>query len=217
MTCAFSWQNFISLCPASFCTPRPNFPVTPGISRLPTFAFQSPIMKRAYYKVTAPFLLGPGFCLCPPKSVSQPCVSSSGSVVQLLESSSKRAYAIPSSAAPRAPASAAGLCWLSVPLQEALKHSKASLIQSLWGLLVCTRFCLSPLSILAGMEFDSKCDFVPPTILLGLLLFPWTWGIFFFLMGANILLSGCPAASCNFGVLTGDESTIFYSANTQAR
>ena len=26
---AFSWQNSISLCPASFCTPRPNLPVTP--------------------------------------------------------------------------------------------------------------------------------------------------------------------------------------------
>ena len=24
MTSAFSWQNFISLCPASFCIPRPN-------------------------------------------------------------------------------------------------------------------------------------------------------------------------------------------------
>ena len=46
MNSAFSWQNSISLCPASFCTPRPNFPVTPGVSWLPTFAFQSPIMKR---------------------------------------------------------------------------------------------------------------------------------------------------------------------------
>ena len=45
MTSAFSWQNPISLCPASFCTPRPNLPVTPGVSWLPTFAFQSPIMK----------------------------------------------------------------------------------------------------------------------------------------------------------------------------
>ena len=35
------WQDSISLCPASFCTPRPNLPVTPGISWLPTFAFQS--------------------------------------------------------------------------------------------------------------------------------------------------------------------------------
>ena len=31
---------------------------------------------------------------------------------------------------------------------------------------------------LAGMEFDSKCDFAPPTIFLGLLLFPLMWGIF---------------------------------------
>ena len=29
MTNAFSWQNSASLCPASFCTPRPNLPVTP--------------------------------------------------------------------------------------------------------------------------------------------------------------------------------------------
>ena len=49
MTSAFSWQNAISLCPASFCTPRPNLPVTPGISWLPTFAFQYPIMKRTSF------------------------------------------------------------------------------------------------------------------------------------------------------------------------
>ena len=29
LTSAFFWQNSISLCPASFRTPRPNFPVTP--------------------------------------------------------------------------------------------------------------------------------------------------------------------------------------------
>ena len=40
MTIAFSWQNSISLCPASLCTPRPYLPVTPGISWLPTFWFQ---------------------------------------------------------------------------------------------------------------------------------------------------------------------------------
>ena len=32
MTSAFSWQNSISLCPASFCIPRPHLPVTPGVS-----------------------------------------------------------------------------------------------------------------------------------------------------------------------------------------
>ena len=45
----FSWQNSISLSPASFCTPRPNLPVTPDISCLPTFAFQSPVMKRTSF------------------------------------------------------------------------------------------------------------------------------------------------------------------------
>ena len=49
MTSVFSWQNSISLCPASFCTPRPNLPVTPGVSWLPTFAFQFPIMKRTSF------------------------------------------------------------------------------------------------------------------------------------------------------------------------
>ena len=45
----FSWQNSISLCSASFCTPRPNLPITSGVSWLPTFAFQSPIMKRTSF------------------------------------------------------------------------------------------------------------------------------------------------------------------------
>ena len=45
ITGAFSWQNSIRLCPASFCTPRPKLPVTPCTSWLPTFEFQSPIMK----------------------------------------------------------------------------------------------------------------------------------------------------------------------------
>ena len=51
MTSAFSWQNSISLCPASFRIPRPNLPVTPGVSCLPTFAFQSPVMKRTSFWV----------------------------------------------------------------------------------------------------------------------------------------------------------------------
>ena len=49
MTSAFSWENSISLCPASFCTPRPNLPVTQGVSWLPTFAFQTPIMQSACF------------------------------------------------------------------------------------------------------------------------------------------------------------------------
>ena len=33
MTSAFSWQNSISLCLASFRIPRPNLPVTAGVSK----------------------------------------------------------------------------------------------------------------------------------------------------------------------------------------
>ena len=54
MTSEFSWQNSISLCSASCCTPRPNLPVTPAISCLPTVAFQFPIMKRtSFYGVSS--------------------------------------------------------------------------------------------------------------------------------------------------------------------
>ena len=45
MTSVFSWQNSISLCPVSFRIPGPNLPVTPGVSWLPTLAFQSCIMQ----------------------------------------------------------------------------------------------------------------------------------------------------------------------------
>ena len=89
----------------------------------------------------------------------------------------------------------------------------------LWGLwvLVHTRFCLSPPSISehtpVGMGFDSKCDFIPPTILLGLLLCPWKWGIFFFFGGIqHSPVDGCSAVSCNLGVLTEDDRMSFYSA-----
>ena len=48
MTSVFSWQNSISLCPASFCTPRSNLPIIPRISDF-LLAFQSPIMKRTSF------------------------------------------------------------------------------------------------------------------------------------------------------------------------
>ena len=35
ITSAFSWQNSISLCPASFSTPKPSLSVTAGVSLLP--------------------------------------------------------------------------------------------------------------------------------------------------------------------------------------
>ena len=124
------------------------------------------------------FFLGPGahkVLFVPSKSLfPQSCVSSGSSMVGLMATSSKRAYAIPRSTAPRAPAPAAVHCW-PVPLQET--HTVLS--QSLWGLwvLLCTRFVWALWASLASMGFDYKCDFAPPIALLGLLLYPWTWSI----------------------------------------
>ena len=58
-------------------------------------------------------------------------------------------------------------------------HSNTVLSQSLWSLwvLVFTRYVWALWASLVGMGFDSKCNFTPSTILLGLLLCPWMWGI----------------------------------------
>ena len=105
----------------------------------------------------------------------QSCVSSGGSMVGLMVTSSKRTYAIPKSAASRAPASHQSTA------QPYLlrRHSNTVLSQSLLGslLLVHMRFVWALWTSLVDMGFDSKHDFAPPTILLGLLLCPWTWGI----------------------------------------
>jgi len=108
------------------------------------------------------------------ESISQSCVSSGSSVVRLMATSFKRAYAIPRSAAPRSPVPAAVHCW-PVPHR---RHSHTVLSQSLWGLwvLVWTRFVWALWASLAETGFDSKFEFTPLTILLGLLC-PWTWGI----------------------------------------
>jgi len=72
------------------------------------------------------------------ESISQSCVSSSSSLVGLMATSSKRAYAIPRCTVPRAPA-----------LQQSTaypyllrRHSKTVLSQSLWGLWAETRLRL---------------------------------------------------------------------------
>ena len=55
ITSAFSWQNYISLCPASFCTPRPNLPVPPGVSGegngnpLQYSYLENPVDRRAWW------------------------------------------------------------------------------------------------------------------------------------------------------------------------
>ena len=60
---------------------------------------------------------------------------------------------------------------------------------------------------LARVRFNSKHDSVPSTLLLGLLLCPWTWGIFFFFFwwDPNYPVDGCLAVSCSFGVLIEDQ------------
>ena len=79
------------------------------------------------------FLLGPGvykvlFVSC--KSLfPQSSISSESSIVGLMTTSSKMAYAIPRSAAPRAPAPAAGHCSPGL----CRRHSYTVLAQSLWG------------------------------------------------------------------------------------
>ena len=69
------------------------------------------------------------------------------------------------------------------------RHSYTVLSQSLWGLwvLVRTKFVWALRVSLAGMGLDSKHNFTPPTILLGLF-FALGCGVSFFLVGSNILL-----------------------------
>ena len=119
--------------------------------------------------------------VCASKSLfPQPCVSSGGSMVGLMVTSSKRAYARPRSAAPRAPAPVAGHCW-PIPLQETLRHSSVSVsVGSLWDLWCAQGLCE---------------PFEHPWQVWGLIL-PSCWGGslvlrcgVFFLVGPNILLS----------------------------
>ena len=75
-------------------------------------------------------LLFPG-SWCSQESISQSCVNNDSFMVGLMATSSKRAYAIPRSAAPRAPDPAAGHCWPHL-------HRRCSntVHQSLWVILM---------------------------------------------------------------------------------
>ena len=99
----------------------------------------------------------------------------------------------------RAPVPAASHCW-SVLLQETLRHSKAGLVSLLWGhysfpwVLVHKRLVCALWASLVGMRFESKYDLIPPTVLLGLLLCLWIWGIFFWwdpTFSCQLLFSSC--------------------------
>ena len=82
------------------------------------------------------------FLFVPRKSpFFQSCVSSGSSLLGLMATSSKRAYAIIKSAVPRAPASAAVHCWPVHP-QKTLKHCSVSVygISGSW----CTQDLFEP-------------------------------------------------------------------------
>ena len=145
-----------------------------------------------------------GFVCAHQESISTVLGSSSSSTVWLMVTSSKRAYAIPRSAAPRVPVPVAGHYW-PIPSQETINNSKADLAQSVWGLLVCTKFCLSPPVISGGygvwFSIPSFWDFS----------FDLGGRISFFGTIQHSLVDGCSAASCKFGVLAGkDEHMSFY-------
>ena len=132
-------------------------------------------------------------------------------MVGLIATSSKRAYATLRSAVPRAPAPVTGHCWPIAP-QGTLRHSGRS------G------------SVSVGSPGVHKVLFEPSkhlwqvwSLILNAILplLPSCWG-FSFALGHGVSffgviqhppVSGCSAASCSFGVLTGeDEHMSFYSA-----
>ena len=98
------------------------------------------------------FLLGPGMhkvLFVPSKSLfPQSCVYSSSSMVGLMVTFSKRAYAIPRSTAPKA----LPLQHFSADLYLCRRHSNTVLSQSLWGSLGpgAHKVCLSPQSVSGG-------------------------------------------------------------------
>ena len=124
------------------------------------------------------------------------CVSSGGSMVGSMVTLSKRAYATPRSAAPRAPGPVAGHCW-PMPPQETLKHSSGSVSVGSPGV---HKVLFEP-----SVDFWWVWDLILNAILpflpfAGASPLPLDVGIFF---GGiqHSPVDRCSAASCNFGVL----------------
>ena len=117
-------------CTATLSAPNP----AAGHHR-PTPPPETPGHSWASLGQSAPFswVLVHKVLFVPSKSLfPQSCVSSGGSVVGIM-ATSKRAYAIPRSAAPRVPA--AGHCG-SIPPQETLRHSSGSVSVG-WACVLC--------------------------------------------------------------------------------
>ena len=132
------------------------------------------------------FLLGPDehkVLFVPSKSLFlQSHMSSGSSVVGLMVTSSKRAYAIPRCTAPKASAPMAVHCWPVPP--ETLKHSSVSVSVGSLGP-GRARFVWALWASLAGMGFDSKHSSS---------LLPSCWG-FSFALGCGASLQSCPSTT----------------------
>ena len=149
-----------------------------------------------------------GFVCALLESLSQSCVSSGNSMVGLMVISSKRAYAIP-----RLHPELLPLRQATADLYPCRRHSNTQRqAQSRWGLLGCTEVLFEP-----SEHIWCVWGLILNVILL-VLLSCWD---FSFALGHRVTffggiqhspVHGCSAASCNFGVLAGeDECTSFYS------
>ena len=106
------------------------------------------------------------------------------------------------------------LWWAIADLYLCRRHSnnQRQAWLSVCGIFWCAQgFVWALWASLAGMGFDSKHDFAPPTILLGFS-FALGCGVSFLMGIQHSPVDGCSATSCNFGVLAEDEHTSFYSA-----
>ena len=148
----------------------------------------------------------------PSKSLfPQSCVSSGSSMVGLMVTSSKRAYATPRSAAPRAP----GPC--SRPLLTCTSAGDTQTLKGRSG-----SVSVGFLGVHKVLFEPSECLWRVWVLILNEIspFLPSCWG-FSFVLGHGVSFFGgiqCSAvhgystASCNFGVLEGDECMFFYSA-----
>ena len=128
------------------------------------------------------------------ESVSQSCVSSGSSMVGLMTTSSKRAYATPRFAAPRAPTPL--LTRTSAGDTQTLKGRSGSVSVGSPG---AHKVLFQPSQHLWWVSgLISNGSSPPPTISLGLLPCPWT-GIYFFGGIQHSPVTGHLAGSCNLG------------------
>ena len=128
--------------------------------------------RQVSCEVTVPGSWCTRFCFARQESVSSVLCKFWLLYGGLMATSCKRTYAIP---APRASVLAADHRQPVRP-QETLKHSSVSVSVGSLGP-GAHKVCLSPLSISGRSRFNSKHEFAPPTVLLGLRLCPCAWGI----------------------------------------